>query len=141
MPSFNLVVLAGNLTRDPEFRHLPSGNAVTKLALAINRNWTTEDGQKREEVTFVDVDAFGKQAETIAKYFTKGRGILIEGRLKLDQWDDKATGQKKSRLGVVLESFSFLEAGRPDSTPATPPPNKPASTPDEIPFCSLVTDH
>lgn len=111
MPSFNLVVLAGNLTRDPELRYLPSGNAVTKLALAINRNWTTEDGQKREEVTFVDVDAFGKQAETIAKYFSKGRGILVEGRLKLDQWEDRAAAQKKSRLGVVLESFSFLEAG------------------------------
>jgi len=134
MPSFNLVVLAGNLTRDPELRHLPSGNAVTKLALAINRNWTTEDGQKREEVTFVDVDAFGKQAETIAKYFSKGRGILVEGRLKLDQWEDRATAQKKSRLGVVLDSFSFLEAGRGDSTPAPTATNKPAAVPGQIPF-------
>ena len=102
---------AGNLTRDPELRYTPKGMAIAKLGMAINRNWTTESGEKKEEVTFVDVDAFGKQAETIGQYLKKGRPILIEGRLRLDQWDDKQTGQKKSRLGVVLESFQFLDSG------------------------------
>lgn len=111
MANFNKVILAGNLTRDPELRYTPNGKAIAKFALAINRNWTTETGEKREEVTFVDIDAFGRQAEVIAQYLKKGRPLLMEGRLKLDQWDDKQTGQKKSRLGVVLESFSFLDSG------------------------------
>ena len=153
MASFNKVILAGNLTRDPDLRYTPKGLAIAKLGLAINRSWTGEDGQKREEVTFVDVDAFGKQAEVIGQYLRKGRALLIEGRLKLDQWDDKQTGQKRSRLGVVLESFSFLDSNRPaegaPETPAagprttsqgnvsTPPPAPTAApTPDEddVPF-------
>lgn len=112
MASFNKVILAGNLTRDPELRYTPNGKAVTKLGLAVNRTWTSETGERREEVTFVDVDAFGRQAEVIAQYMRKGRPLLVEGRLKLDQWDDKQTGQKRSRLGVVLESFSFLDSNR-----------------------------
>ena len=115
MANFNKVILAGNMTRDPELRYTPKGTAIAKFGLAINRNWTGEDGQKREEVTFVDVDAFGKQAETIGQYLRKGRPVLVEGRLKLDQWDDKQTGQKRSRLGVVLESFSFLDSGNRDA--------------------------
>jgi len=111
MANFNKVILAGNLTRDPELRYTPGGKAIAKFGLAINRNWTTETGEKREEVTFVDIDAFGRQAEVISQYLKKGRPVLVEGRLKLDQWDDKQTGQKKSRLGVVLESFSFLDSG------------------------------
>ena len=111
MASFNKVILAGNLTRDPELRYTPSGKAIAKFGLAVNRNWTTETGEKKEEVTFVDIDSFGRQAEVISQYLKKGRPILIEGRLRLDQWDDKQTGQKRSRLGVVLESFSFLDSG------------------------------
>ncbi len=111
MANFNKVILAGNLTRDPELRYTPKGTAIAKIGLAINRRWTTETGEQKEEVTFVDVDAFGRQAETIGQYLKKGRPILIEGRLKLDQWDDKQTGQKKSRLGVVLETFQFLDSG------------------------------
>lgn len=111
MPSFNKVILAGNLTRDPELRYTPKGTAVAKIGLALNRQWKDESGQQKEEVTFVDVDAFGRQAEVISQYLKKGRPILVEGRLKLDQWDDKQTGQKKSRLGVVLESFQFLDSG------------------------------
>lgn len=111
MANFNKVILAGNLTRDPELRYTPSGKAIVKFGMAINRNWTSETGEKREEVTFVDVDAFGRQAEVISQYLKKGRPVLVEGRLRLDQWDDKQTGQKKSRLGVVLESFSFLDSG------------------------------
>jgi single-strand DNA-binding protein len=112
MASFNKVILAGNLTRDPELRYTPKGTAVAKIGLAVNRTWKTETGETREEVTFVDVDAFGRQAEVIAQYLKKGRPVLIEGRLRLDQWDDKQTGQKRSKLGVVLEGFSFLDSNR-----------------------------
>jgi single-strand DNA-binding protein len=111
MASFNKVILIGNLTRDPELKYTPKGTAVAKIGLAVNRSWRTETGETREEVTFVDVDAFGRQAETIGQYLKKGRPLMVEGRLKLDQWDDKQTGQKRSRLGVVLESFQFLDSG------------------------------
>jgi len=138
MANFNKVILAGNLTRDPELRYTPKGTAIAKFGLAINRNWTGEDGQKREEVTFVDIDAFGKQAEVIGQYLRKGRPVLIEGRLKLDQWDDKQTGQKRSRLGVVLEAFSFLdggnrEGGAPSAAPAACPARAAANTPPSDP--------
>ena len=108
MANFNKVILAGNLTRDPELRYTPKGTAIAKIGLAINRSWKTETGETREEVTFVDVDAFGRQAEVISQYLKKGRPILVEGRLKLDQWEDKKTGEKRSRLGVVLENFTFI---------------------------------
>ena len=112
MANFNKVILAGNLTRDPELRYTPKGMAIAKLGMAINRTWKNEAGESKEEVTFVDVDAFGRSAEVIAQYLKKGRPILVEGRLKLDSWEDKQTNQKKSRLGVVLESFQFLDSGR-----------------------------
>lgn len=111
MASFNKVILVGNLTRDPEVRYSPKGTAIAKLGLAINRNYRTESGEQREETTFVDVDAFGRQAETIGQYLRKGRPIMVEGRLKLDSWEDKQTGQKRSRLGVILENFQFLDSG------------------------------
>lgn len=111
MASYNKVILVGNLTRDPELRYTPKGMAIAKLGLAVNRVWRTESGETREEVTFVDVDAFSKQAETIAQYMKKGSPILIEGRLRLDTWDDKQTGQKRSKLGVVVEGFQFLGGG------------------------------
>ena len=114
MASFNRVILAGNLTRDPELRYTPKGLAIAKIGLAINRTSKNEAGETKEEVTFVDVDSFGRHAEIIAQYFRKGRPILIEGRLRLDQWDDKQTGQKRSKLGVVLEGFSFLDSNRPE---------------------------
>ncbi|MBI5800284.1 MAG: single-stranded DNA-binding protein [Verrucomicrobia bacterium] len=131
MASFNKVILAGNLTRDPELRYTPKGTAIAKFGIAINRKWTGEDGQKREEVTFVDVDAFEKKAELIGQYFRKGSPILVEGRLKLDQWDDKQTGQKRSRLGVILESLSFLDSGNRDATAGggAPAPSAPAARP------------
>lgn len=111
MASFNKVILVGNLTRDPELRYTPKGMAIAKIGLAVNRTWRTEAGENKEEVTFVDVDSFGRQAETIAQYLKKGSPILVEGRLRLDQWDDKQTGQKRSKLGVVVESFQFLGGG------------------------------
>jgi single-strand DNA-binding protein len=117
MASFNKVILVGNLTRDIELRYTPKGVAIGKLGLAVNRVWRNEAGETKEEVTFVDVDSFGKQAETLAQYVRKGSPLLVEGRLRLDQWDDKQTGQKRSRLGVVLESFQFL--GGPNRGEAT----------------------
>ena len=112
MNGFNKVILAGNLTRDPELRYTPSGTAIAKFGLAVNRKWKdSQTNEMKEEVTFVDIDAFGRQAETIGQYLKKGRPILIEGRLRLDTWDDKQTQQKRSKLGVVLESFSFLASG------------------------------
>lgn len=152
MASFNKVILVGNLTRDPEVRYTPKGMAIAKLGLAVNRTWRTETGEQKEEVTFVDIDAFGKQAETIAQYMRKGNAMLVEGRLRLDQWDDKQTGQKRSRLGVVLEGFQFLGGPRTEGAPeggarraapaaaagasaAQPPvPDGPPPEEDDVPF-------
>src|ERR1039458_5551806 len=126
MANYNIVILAGSLTRDPELKYTPKGHSVAKIGMAINRSWKTETGEKKEEVVFVDIDAFGKQAETIAQYVKKGRPLLVEGRLKLDQWEDKQTHQKRSKLGVVLESFSFLDS-KQDNSSAAPQSGTPAS--------------
>jgi single-strand DNA-binding protein len=111
MAGFNKVILIGNLTRDPELRYTPKGTAVAKLGVAVNRQWKTDAGESREEVTFVDVDAFGRSAEVIGQYCKKGKPLMIEGRLKYDTWEDKQTNQKRSKLSVVLESFQFLGDG------------------------------
>ena len=111
MNGFNKVILAGNLTRDPELRYTPSGTAIAKFGLALNRKWKDQSGELKEEVTFVDVDAFGKQAELIGQYLKKGNPILVEGRLRTDTWEDKQTQQKRSRLGVVLEGMTFIGGG------------------------------
>ncbi len=111
--SYNKVFLMGNLTRDPETRVTPGGMTIAKLGLAVNRRYRTKDGEQREETTFVDIDAFGPQAETIQRYCTKGSGLFVEGRLRLDQWQDKNTGDNRSKLGVVLEGFQFV-GGRGD---------------------------
>jgi single-strand DNA-binding protein len=155
MASFNKVILVGNLTRDPELRYTPKGTAIAKIGVAVNRVWTNEAGEKKEEVTFVDVDVFGRTAENVGQYMRKGRPILIEGRLRLDQWDDKQTGQKKSKLGVVAETVQFLgsapgggEGGAPAPAAAPraqrpAPPAAPAGEPlegdgppesDDVPF-------
>jgi single-strand DNA-binding protein len=112
MASFNRVIIAGNLTRDPELRYTPKGTAVARITLAVNRTYTAgEGGEKKEEVSFVDVDVWGRQAEVISQYMKKGRPLLVEGRLKQDTWEDKNTKQKQSKLKVVLENFSFLDSG------------------------------
>ena len=113
MASFNKVILIGNLTRDPELRVTGSGLSICKLGLAVNRSYTNKDGESKDETTYVDVDAFGKQAEILAKFMQKGRPLMLEGRLKLDQWESN-DGQKRSKLGVVLESFQFI-GSRDDS--------------------------
>lgn len=140
MSSFNKVILLGNLTRDPEVRYAPKGSAVCDLGLAINRSYTLESGERREEVTFVDVSLWGRTAEVAGEYLKKGRSVFIEGRLQLDQWDDKQTGQKRSKLKVVGESMQMLSGkSEPDKGPApalakaTPAP-RPALDDDEIPF-------
>ena len=138
MANFNKVMLMGNLTRDPELRYTPKGTALATIGLAVNRNWTNEAGEKKEEVTFVDVEVWGRQAETIGQYLAKGRPIFVEGRLKLDQWDDKESGQKRSKLKVVCENFQFIGAPKGSSEVSDQPPaprsaprplNKPAAKP------------
>jgi len=132
MASYNRVILAGNLTRDPELRYTPKGTAVAKIGMAMNRVWKNEAGESKEEVTFVDVEAWGRQAEVIAQYMKKGRPFLVEGRLKLDQWEDKTTHQKVSKLKVVLESFSFVDSKGGDGgggAPSEAPRSRPASAP------------
>src|SRR3954447_9343578 len=108
MASFNKVILIGNLTRDPEVRYTPKGSAVAEVGLAVNRVYTTDGGEKREGVTFVDVTLWGGTAEIAGEYLKKGRPVLIEGRLQLDTWDDKQSGQKRSKLKVVGEAMQLL---------------------------------
>lgn len=141
MASFNKVILVGNLTRDPQVRYTPGGSAVAEIGLAVNRSWFDKNSNSRkEETTFVDVTLWGRTAEVASEYLTKGRSVLIEGRLQLDQWDDKESGQKRSKLKVVGENMTMLggksEGGDSRSEAEKfydrPPAN---STPDEeVPF-------
>jgi len=108
MPNLNKVMLMGNLTRDPEIKYTPKGTAIADIGLAVNRNYTTDSGEKREEVTFVDVTLWGRVAEIVGEYCKKGRPLFVEGRLQLDTWDDKATGQKRSKLKIVGENIQLL---------------------------------
>lgn len=112
MANLNKVLLIGNLTRDPEVRYTPKGTAVAQIGLAVNRVWNDDQGQQKEEVTFIDVEAWGRTAETAGKYLTKGRPVFIEGRLKLDSWEDKETKQKRNKMKVVAETIQFLSAPR-----------------------------
>lgn len=146
MASFNKVILLGNLTRDPEVRYTPKGSAVADLGVAVNRQYTLDNGEKREEVTFIDVTFWGRTAEVAGEYLKKGRPVFIEGRLQLDTWDDKQSGQKRSKLKVIGETMQMLgsrgatgeegdRSARP-AKPATPPKTAGAAEPDddEIPF-------
>ncbi len=108
MANLNKVLLMGNLTRDPEVRYTPKGTAVTELGIAVNRIYTGENGEKREEVTFVDVTVWGRTAENVGEYLRKGRPVFIEGRLQLDSWEDKQSGQKRNKLKVVADNVQFL---------------------------------
>lgn len=110
--NFNQLVLMGRLVRDVELRYLPKGIAVGQFSVAVNRVWKSEAGEKKEEVCFVDVTAWGNQAETLSKYLKKGDPIHLVGRLRTETWDDKQTGKKRSKLGVVLESFQFIGGGK-----------------------------
>lgn len=157
MASFNKVILLGNLTRDPEVRYTPKGSAVCDLGLAVNRQYTLESGEKREEVTYVDVVLWARLAEIAGEYLKKGRPIFIEGRLQMDSWEDKQTGQKRTKLRVIGETMQLLGSrpsgggggggsdadssdegrqSRSSGTPSAPPKPAAAAEPDddEIPF-------
>lgn len=108
--NLNKVLLAGNLTRDVELRHTAGNQAIAKIGLACNRRWRTPEGEQREETMFVDCEAWGKTAEFINQYFSKGRPIFIEGRLKLDQWEDKETKAKRSKHVIVIENVQFVDS-------------------------------
>lgn len=153
MANLNKVMIMGNLTRDPEVKYTTKGTAVAQLGLAINRYLQTDGGEKQEETTFVDVELWGRQAEIAGEYLKKGRPVFIEGRLKLDSWDDKATGQKRTKMKVVGEQLQLIGGreggGKPEepddhtrrqsSRPAAPPKRPPAdpdldAPEDDIPF-------
>jgi len=152
MANFNKVMLMGNLTRDPEVRYTPKGTAVAEIGLAVNRIYSGENNEKREETTFVDVTLWGRTAEVAGEYLKKGRPVFIEGRLQLDLWEDKQSGQKRSKLRVVAEGMQLIgsrggsgssegdeaaSSSRSSGSRTTPPPkNAPPAAPDddEIPF-------
>ena len=140
----------GNLTRDPEMRYTPKGTAVAQVTLAINRTWKDEGGTKHEDVTFVDCSVFSRTAEIVAQYCKKGDPLFVEGRLKMDQWEDKTTGKKRSALKVIGESIQLLgsrrtEGGEADASetrqerpaakavPTTAPEGQPVDD-DDVPF-------
>lgn len=127
MPSFNKCILIGNLTADPELKYLPKGTAVCQFNLAVNRKWRDESGQQKEEVAFIGVKAWGKQAETIAQYLKKGRPLMVEGRLTQETWEKD--GKKNSKTLVTLESFQFLDSGKTEGGPAQPARPKTADVP------------
>jgi single-strand DNA-binding protein len=124
MANYNKVILLGNMTRDPQLKYLPSNLAVCEFGLAINHRWRDKDGNQKEEVCFVDVSAFGRQGETINQYMTKGKPILVEGRLRFDSWTGQ-DGQKRSKLSVVAETFQFV--GARGDQPGAPSGGAPAS--------------
>ena len=151
MASFNKVILLGNLTRDPEVRYTPKGSAVCDLGMAVNRQYTLDNGEKREEVTYVDVVLWARLAEIAGEYLKKGRPVFIEGRLQLDTWDDKQSGQKRSKLRVIGETMQLLgsrpsgggggggadehpasQSAKPSASPKVTAPAEPDD--DEIPF-------
>ena len=134
MASVNKVILIGNLTRAPELRYTPKGSAVAEVGLAVNRKWKDDSGATREETTFLDITFWGKTAETVTKYCTKGSPLYIEGRLHLDTWDDKTSGQKRSKVRIIAEEFQFLPNGqRPTNTAAAPESTRPDGS-EEYPF-------
>ncbi len=106
----NRVMLAGNLTRDPQVRFFANERAVADFGMAINRKYKASDGQMKEETTFVDIEAWGRTAELVGQYLTKGRGCYVEGRLRLDSWEDKESGQKRSKLKIVADNVQFLDS-------------------------------
>src|SRR5208282_1598178 len=137
MANFNKVLLMGNLTRDPEVRYTPKGTAVGELGLAINDSYKAQDGTIKEMVTYVSIEVWGRQAETCKQYLTKGRPVFVEGRLRLDTWEQE--GQKKSKLKVVADRVQFLGSpsgrsggsysGGGEQRSASPPPSGESARP------------
>ena len=131
MASLNKVLLIGNLTRDPEVRMMSNGRPVCNFGLALNRSYKDSEGNRKEEVTFVDVECFGPRAEAVGRFFSKGRAIFVEGRLKLDQWESKE-GEKRSAIRVVLDNFEFVDAGKTDGSSTTSDFSTPSKQVQEI---------
>lgn len=126
MPSLNTVLLIGNLTRDPEVKYTNSGKAIADIGLAINRKYTDGNGERKEDVTFVDVKLWGKLADLAGQYLKKGRPVFIEGRLQTESWEDKQTGQKRSKMIVVGEQMQFLGGGEKNEESSAPRSARPA---------------
>jgi single-strand DNA-binding protein len=148
MASLNKVLLIGNLTRDPDVRMMSNGRPVCNFGLALNRSYKDAEGNRKDETTFVEVESFGPRAEAVGKFFTKGRSIFIEGRLKLDQWESKE-GEKRSALRVVLDSFEFVDSKQDgpssnsrivesaqsnEDSKSSPSVSKEADLDDDVPF-------
>ena len=119
MADLNRVFLIGNLVADPEMRDISSTRKVTNFTIASNRRWTGPEGQPGEEVSFIDCSAFGKTAETIDKYFFKGRKIFVEGRLKQEKWNDKETNKAQSKIRVIVENFTFMDSKKTEACGAS----------------------
>lgn len=145
MASFNRVIIAGNLTRDVEVRYLPSGQAVAEVSLAVNEKWTSKEGEKKEVCNFIDCTLWGKTAELAGQYLAKGSSVLFEGKLKQDTWEDKESGQKRSKLKVTVDHMQFLGggkggeagqqgAGRTQSAPEAPADYSQFDADDNTPF-------
>lgn len=132
MANFNRIILLGNLTRDPQLRYLPSQMAVVDFGLAVNHKYRTKNGEDREEVMFIDCSVFGRGAEVINQYCQKGRPLLVEGRLKLDSWEDKQGGGKRYKHTVVVDNFQLL-GGRGDGAPGGSGGDEPQSRPARAP--------
>lgn len=122
--NLNRIMLAGRLTRDPEIKHTTSGTPIADFAIAVSRFWKSDSGERMEETDFIDITAYGTTASVIAEHLKKGRAVYVEGRLKLDQWDDKQTGAKRSRLKCIAESMQFVGPKPQTSEPAPPQPSK-----------------
>ena len=135
MATYNKVLIMGNLTRDPELKQTPSNQSVAQIGIAMNRKFKDREGTMREETTFVDCEAWGRTAEVMAQYLTKGKPVFVEGRLKLDQWQDKE-GNNRSKLKVVIESFQFIDSkgGQSSTPPAAGAATSAAPPADDIPF-------
>lgn len=119
MPNFNKVIIAGHLTRDPEVKYLSSGSAICNFSVAVSEEWKDKtSGEMKKSTAFIDCDAWGKTAEIIGEHFCKGKPILVEGRLKQENWDDKETGKKRSKLKVTVDSFQFLGGGKGEGAPS-----------------------
>ena len=139
MANFNKVILAGRLTRDPQLSYLPSNTPVVEIGLAINRKWRGQDGEMRDETCFIDCRAYAKQAETLNQYLSKGRPLLVEGRLQFQQWTAQ-DGSKRSKHVVVVEQFQFLGSRQADEASAGPSAPKPAEGESAAPVQSPQQD-
>lgn len=130
MASVNKVILIGNVTRDVELRYTPGGTPAANVGLAVSERWKDKDGNDKEETVFVDIDVWDRQAETVSQFVKKGSLIYVEGKLKLDTWDDKTTGEKKTKMKIRAERIQFLDRKDASAATAAPAGDKPkAATP------------